>query len=180
MTSVFDTSAFGATCGFDNNSPHSDFDATMMYWALDLARQGANHGEVPVGAVIVHENDVLATGFNCPIMSCDPTAHAEIVAIRHACQYVTNYRLPAKCTLYVTLEPCTMCLGAIIHARIDRLVFGAYEPKAGVIQSQENFDDKRYFNHTLSITGGVLGDECGQILREFFKNKRTLQKACKH
>lgn len=155
---------------------NDEFDKQMIRHALSLAKQGQQLGEVPVGAVITCDNVVIATAFNAPIDCCDATAHAEITAIRQACRHFDNYRLPKNCTLYVSLEPCTMCLGAIIHARLSRLVFGAYEPKAGVITSQENFAQKSYFNHHLDITGGVLADECGALLSDFFKQRRALKK----
>ncbi len=152
-------------------------DVAMMTYALSVAKQGAKLGEVPVGAVLVHQGKILATGFNCPILSSDPTAHAEVVAIRKACQKLHNYRLPQGTTLYVTLEPCTLCLGAMIHARLSRVVFGAYEPKAGVILSQETFAQKSYFNHHLDAQGGLLANECGQLLSAFFRQRRQQKRA---
>lgn len=143
-----------------------------MAQALQLAKIGARADEVPVGAVVVYDGVVIADGYNRPIGDCDATAHAEMVAIRAACRYFGNYRLPKGCTLYVTLEPCTMCLGAMIHARISRLVFGTCEPKAGVVVSQETFQNKRYFNHHLQVDQGVLAEQCSAVLREFFANKR--------
>ncbi len=154
----------------------SQADHHFMTLALQLAKQGADLGEVPVGAVIVHDNQVIAQGFNCPILTKDSTAHAEMVAIRQACHFVDNYRLPKQCTLYITLEPCTMCLGAIIHARIDRVVFGATEPKAGVAISQECFVNKAYFNHYLAMEGGLLAEQSRQLLQTFFKNRRLQKK----
>lgn len=144
----------------------------MMRYALHMAKQGVNLGEVPVGAVLVHDSKILGVGFNCPIGGQDPTAHAEIVAIRQACHNLQNYRLPQGTTLYVTLEPCTMCLGAMIHARLSRVVFGAYEPKAGVMSSQEDFSQKSYFNHQLSVQGGLLASDCGALLSSFFRQRR--------
>ena len=121
--------------------------------------------------IVVQGEQVIGSGFNQPIRSCDPTAHAEIVALRGASQSRQNYRLP-ETTLYVTLEPCTMCLGAMIHARVGRLVFGAAEPRAGAIVSQAPLVDAQYFNHQLSYTQGVLSDECSALLQSFFRSRR--------
>lgn len=146
-------------------------DERWMREALLLAQQAAGLGEVPVGAVLVHEGVIIGRGFNQPIRTCDATAHAEIVALRDASQIRNNYRLP-ETTLYVTLEPCTMCFGALIHARVDRLVFGAKEPKAGAIVSQASLMDADYFNHRLSTSHGVLAEECSSLLQGFFKSRR--------
>lgn len=156
------------------------FDRRFMRYAIALAKQGASTGEVPVGAVVVYQGRVVGRGFNCPIATQDATAHAELVAIRAACRYFGNYRLPTGCTLYVTLEPCTMCFGAIIHSRIDRLVFGAYEPKAGVVASQENWQQKRYLNHKLQVAQAICADECAQILQQFFMNRRQQKRKKMH
>jgi len=147
-------------------------DEFFMRQALALAAQGAELGEVPVGAVIVQDGEVVGQGFNCPISGSDPSAHAEMVAIRAAAQAVQNYRLPGS-TLYVTLEPCSMCAGLIVHARIARVVFGALEPKAGVVQSQGQFFSQGFLNHRLLVEGGVLGEACGAVLSEFFKARRA-------
>lgn len=152
-----------------------DDDKHFMQIALDLAQQGAKLGEVPVGAVVVLDGKIIGQGFNCPISQKDSTAHAEMVAIRQACECLGNYRLMGA-TLYVTLEPCTMCLGAIVHSRINRVVFGANEPKSGVMISQENFADKRYFNHYLTIDGGLFAKQSKAILQGFFKERRLLKK----
>lgn len=157
----------------------SDDDKHFMQVALELAQQGATLGEVPVGAVLVADGQIIGQGYNCPILSHDSTAHAEMVAIRQACQHLANYRLMGA-TLYVTLEPCTMCLGAIVHARVARVVFGASEPKAGVIVSQENFVQKSYFNHYLQLEQGLMADESKAMLQAFFKQRRTLKKHNKH
>ncbi|MEX0964736.1 MAG: tRNA adenosine(34) deaminase TadA [Pseudohongiellaceae bacterium] len=146
-------------------------DERWMREALLLAEQAAQAGEVPVGAVVVQGDEIIGTGFNQPISTCDATAHAEIVALRSASQFRKNYRLPDT-TLYVTLEPCTMCFGAMIHARIDRLVFGAVEPKAGAIVSQALLADAEHFNHRLSFTQGVLAVECSSLLQGFFRGRR--------
>ncbi|KNC12627.1 zinc-binding protein [Pseudomonas sp. RIT-PI-a] len=143
-----------------------------MAEALALAAQGAALGEVPVGAVLVQQGEIVGRGFNCPISGHDPSAHAEMVAIRNAAQAVQNYRLPGS-TLYVTLEPCSMCAGLIVHSRIARVVFGALEPKAGVVQSQGQFFNQGFLNHRLVVEGGVLAEECGAILSEFFRARRA-------
>jgi tRNA(Arg) A34 adenosine deaminase TadA len=147
-------------------------DQVFMQMALDLAAQGAALGEVPVGAVLVQHGEVIGRGFNCPISGSDPSAHAEMVAIRAAAQAASNYRLPGS-TLYVTLEPCSMCAGLIVHSRIARVVFGALEPKAGVVQSQGQFFTQGFLNHRVLFEGGVLAEECGSILTEFFKARRA-------
>lgn len=146
-------------------------DERWMREALLLARQAADVDEVPVGAIVVYQGEIIGRGFNQPIRTCDATAHAEIVAIRSASQYQSNYRLPGT-TLYVTIEPCTMCLGAMIHARIERLVFGATEPRAGAIVSQAALIDAGHFNHQLSFTEGVLAEECSTLLQSFFRSRR--------
>ena len=142
-----------------------------MREALILAEQAANADEVPVGAIVVQNGEIIGRGFNQPIRSCDATAHAEIVAIRSASQFRNNYRLPGT-TLYVTIEPCTMCLGAMIHARVDRLVFGATEPRAGAVVSQGSLIEAGYFNHQLSFVDGVLAEECSSLMQSFFRNRR--------
>jgi tRNA(adenine34) deaminase len=149
---------------------HAD-DEAWMGLALSLAQQAASLGEVPVGAVLVKDGEVVGQGYNRPISTNDPTAHAEIAALRDAGQRLGNYRLPGT-TLYVTLEPCTMCAGALIHARIERLVFGAFEPKAGVVYSQNKLLQADYLNHNIDVTAGVLSDECSSIVSEFFSQRR--------
>jgi tRNA(adenine34) deaminase len=151
------------------------------YWmrrALALAEQGAAQGEVPVGAVLVLAGDVLGEGWNQPISAADPTAHAEVVALRQAATRLNNYRLPGSC-LYVTLEPCTMCVGALIHARVERLVYGTTEPKAGAVESQARLLEQDFYNHRLSVTGGVLAQECCHQLTSFFRQRREQIKARK-
>ena len=147
-------------------------DRDFMREALTLAAQGAAMGEVPVGAVLVQNGEIVGRGFNCPISVSDPSAHAEMVAIRNAAQSVQNYRLPGS-TLYVTLEPCSMCAGLIVHSRIARVVFGALEPKAGIVQSQGQFFAQGFLNHRVVVEGGMLAEECSTILSEFFKARRT-------
>ena len=149
----------------------SQEDLRWMDQALALARQGAEEGEVPVGAVVVQNGQAVGEGWNRPIAAHDPTAHAEIQAMRQAAADIGNYRLTG-CTLYVTLEPCAMCVGAIIHARIGRLVYGATEPKTGAVESRFQLLHAEGHNHTLDVTGGVLAEESGEVLRRFFAERR--------
>ena len=142
-----------------------------MRRALELADKAAAQGEVPVGALVVRDGAVIGEGWNQMIGSSDPTAHAEVVAMRAAAAKTDNYRLSGT-TLYVTLEPCTMCAGAMIHARIDRLVFAASEPKSGVICSRASLLDESWYNHKLKWQGGVLADESSAKLQAFFKARR--------
>ena len=146
-------------------------DERWMRHALVLARRAADLGEVPVGAVVVQGDEAVAEGWNRPIASHDPSAHAEMVAIRAAAAGLRNYRLGGL-TLYVTLEPCAMCAGAIIHARLARLVFGASDPKAGAVNSVYDLIAHPKLNHRVEWTGGVLAPECGAILQEFFRARR--------
>lgn len=146
-------------------------DEKYMRRALELAQQGEQLGEIPVGAVIVYEGEIIGEGFNQPITSHDPTAHAEVVALRAAAQRIQNYRL-VDSTLYVTLEPCTMCVGALIHARIARLVFGTTEPKAGAVVSQSQLLNASYFNHRMNTQGGILAETCQHQLSDFFRRRR--------
>lgn len=143
-----------------------------MQRALVLARQGAALGEVPVGALIVHNDSILGEGFNQPISSCDPTAHAEVVALRAAALHLHNYRIE-DATLYVTLEPCTMCVGALVHARIRRLVFAASEPRAGSLISARRLLDDGFYNHRFEFVGGVCADDSAELLRAFFRARRS-------
>lgn len=145
-------------------------DETFMHQALQLADQAGEAGEVPVGAVLVRDEQVIGQGFNQPISKFDPTAHAEIVALRQAAQSQSNYRLPAS-TLYVTIEPCLMCVGALVHARVARVVFGALEPKAGAVLSHPCLKSHPS-NHRFTLTHGVLGEICGQRMSRFFAAKR--------
>jgi tRNA(adenine34) deaminase len=142
-----------------------------MRAALVLAEEARRAGEVPVGAVVVADGRVAASGFNAPISRHDPTAHAEIAALRAAAEALANYRLPG-CDLYVTLEPCAMCAGAIMHARIRRLVFGARDPKTGACGSVTDLFAEPRINHHTTVTGGVLAEECGALLSAFFAEKR--------
>ena len=151
-------------------------DERFMREALALAAQGAALGEVPVGAVLVQDGQIIGRGFNCPISQQDPSAHAEMVAVRDAAQALQNYRLPGV-TLYVTLEPCSMCAGLIVHSRIQRVVYGATEPKAGVVVSRGQFFEEAFLNHRVLVEGGVLAEECGAVLSEFFRQRRQKGRA---
>jgi tRNA(Arg) A34 adenosine deaminase TadA len=153
-------------------------DLGFMQLALEQAHAAANAGEVPVGAVVVHAGQVIAASHNAPLESHDPTAHAEVNAIRAAAQTLGNYRLD-DCTLYVTLEPCAMCSGAALHARFKRVVFGAPEPKTGAAGSVLNLFANQQLNHQTQITGGVLADACAQVLQDFFEHRRVLQQQTK-
>jgi len=144
-----------------------------MRLALEEARRAAEAGEVPVGAVVVLDGQVIGAGHNEPIGSKDPTAHAEIVAMRAAALATGNYRLTGS-TLYVTVEPCLMCVGAMVHARVAEVVFGAAEPKAGAVMSTQRAHEHAALNHRLIVTGGVLGDECSAVMKEFFAGRRAL------
>lgn len=146
-------------------------DSVFMRLAIDQAHNAALVGEVPVGAVLIKNGVVIATGYNHPIGSHDPTAHAEIRAIRAAADLAGNYRLP-ECELFVTLEPCVMCAGAILHARLKRVVFGADDPKTGACGSVVNLFENPSLNHQTEVQGGVLAAESATILKEFFKSRR--------
>jgi len=142
-----------------------------MREALALALEAEQAGEVPVGAIIVHEHTVIGRGYNRPIRSHDPTAHAEIVALREAAAQAANYRLPGA-TMYVTLEPCVMCAGALVHARLDRLVFGTRDLRYGGVRSKFRVADHELLNHRLEIQEGILGAECAGLLEKFFLDRR--------
>ena len=148
-----------------------------MKAALREALKSARRGEVPVGAVIVRGGKVVARGSNRPVRTADPTAHAEIVALRRASRKAANYRLP-ECDLYVTLEPCAMCLGAALQARVRRLVYGALDPKAGAVQSVMTFPFLKV-NHRPEVVGGILAEECGRALGDFFRQKRRARRGRK-
>ena len=150
----------------------SAHDAAFMQVALEQAADSAKAGEVPVGAVVVVSGEIVATGQNRSIRDSDPSAHAEVVALRAAGSTLSNYRL-TDATLYVTLEPCPMCIGAIAQARVARVVFGAYDPKAGAAGSVIDLSDSPAFNHRFEILGGVLAEECGAVLKEFFSERRS-------
>ena len=157
-------------------SEQNDSDEDWMQLAYAQAALAAAQGEIPVGAVIVSQNQVIGAGYNAPISLHDATAHAEIVAIRAACDHVQNYRLPENATLYVTLEPCTMCVGALIHARIKRVVFGATEPKAGSLISARKLLESGYYNHIFEYQSGCLEQQCSAQLSAFFKMRRAQKK----
>jgi tRNA(adenine34) deaminase len=147
-------------------------DERWMHRALEMAAEGAAAGEVPVGAVLLDAGGrLLAEGWNRPLGTCDPTAHAEVVVLRSAGMRLGNYRLPGT-TLYVTLEPCVMCVGALVHARVARLVYGAPDPKTGAIESVFRLLEGDFHNHRVEVTGGVLAAECGARLRAFFRARR--------
>ncbi len=146
-------------------------DPYWMHQALELAKKAKAQGEVPVGAVLVLDNKIIGEGWNQPIGSLDPTAHAEVLALRQGALYLNNYRL-MNTTLYVTLEPCAMCAGAMLHARVQRLVFGAFDPKSGAAGSLCNLLQDPRLNHQTILEGGILAEECGALLRNFFKERR--------
>jgi tRNA(adenine34) deaminase len=148
-----------------------ELDRQFMQQALDQAKLAGAAGEVPVGAVLVRDGQVISRGFNQPISNSDPSAHAEMMALRSAAQNESNYRLPGT-TLYVTLEPCTMCAGAMLHARVERVVFGAADPKTGAAGSVINVFSEKQINHQTQVEGGIMSEECGQVLRNFFKERR--------
>lgn len=149
----------------------AELDRQFMCQAIEQAQIAATAGEVPVGAVLVRDGQVIAKAFNKPIGNHDPSAHAEMLALRSAALAEENYRLPGS-TLYVTLEPCAMCSGAILHARVDRVVFGATDPKTGAAGSVLDVFSSKQINHQTSVEGGVMSEECGQLLRNFFKERR--------
>lgn len=151
--------------------PRPDDDSVWMRRALDLAKRALDAGEVPVGALVIKDGHVVGEGWNQPIGAHDPTAHAEIIALRAAAARLSNYRIPAT-TLYVTLEPCAMCAGAVVHARVARVVYGASDPKAGAAGTVFNLLQSDELNHAPEVRGGVLADECGEYLQNFFRVRR--------
>ncbi len=146
-------------------------DKVFMARAYELAQHAAEQEEVPVGAVLVIDDQIIAEGWNCPIQSNDPSAHAEVIALRRGAEHIDNYRL-INSTLYVTLEPCLMCVGAIVHARVKRLVFAADDPRAGAVKSAFQMLDQPALNHRVSWESGLLAEPCGSILKAFFKARR--------
>lgn len=154
-----------------DDSDSAERDALWMQLALEQARLAESEGEVPVGAVLVIGEALVAAAYNAPISGCDPSAHAEIAVLRKAAGQLHNYRLPTS-TLYVTIEPCTMCMGAIIHSRVQRVVFGAREPRAGAVVSQLKLAEQDFYNHRVEVTEGVLADECGALVSSFFRSRR--------
>ena len=142
-----------------------------MHEALKLAHHASLQNEVPVGAIVVYDNEVIGKGWNQPIAQNDPSAHAEIIALRDAAKAIQNYRL-LNATIYVTLEPCIMCVGAILHARIKKLVFGAYDPKTGAAGTVFNLVSDNRHNHSIEVSGGILEEDCGKLLQAFFQSRR--------
>jgi len=162
----------------DHDTEQLETEALDQFWmqrALELAQQAEAAGEVPVGAVLVLDEQNIGEGWNQPIVRHDPSAHAEIIALRQAAQGLGNYRLPGA-TLYVTLEPCVMCAGAMIHARLKRVVFGAYDPKTGAAGSVFDILNSDKHNHKVEVRGGVMADQCGELLSQFFQAKRNAAK----
>jgi tRNA(adenine34) deaminase len=162
----------------DHETAQLETEALDQFWmqrALELAQQAEASGEVPVGAVLVLDEQNIGEGWNQPIARHDPSAHAEMIALRQAAQRLGNYRLPGA-TLYVTLEPCVMCAGAMIHARLKRVVFGAYDPKTGAAGSVFDILKSDKHNHKVEVRGGVMADQCGQLLSQFFQAKRNAAK----
>ena len=149
-------------------------DEYFMNAALEAAKKAWENGEVPIGAVLVKNNKIISTGQNSPITSNDPTAHAEIIALREGGKKLKNYRL-IDTTLYVTIEPCTMCMGAIIHARVKKLVFGTFDPRAGAAGSLFDFTIGNKFNHNVEVKSGILESECRELIQDFFREKRSKQ-----
>jgi tRNA(adenine34) deaminase len=148
-----------------------ELDRQYMRLAIEQAQLAAKAGEVPVGAVLVQDGQVISKAFNKPITNHDPSAHAEMLALREAALVAENYRIPGS-TLYVTLEPCAMCSGAMLHARINRVVYGAPDPKTGAAGSVLDLFSSKQINHQTSVEGGIMSEECGQLLRDFFKGRR--------
>jgi len=159
----------------NNKSEQESLDIFWMQHALELAKRAESEGEVPVGAVVVYDDQVIGEGWNRPITDNDPTAHAEIMALRSAAKKINNYRL-IDTTLYVTLEPCIMCTGAIIHSRVKRVVYGALDPKAGASESAFSILGTDCLNHKVEVNNGILSEDCGRILTAFFRNKREEKK----
>jgi tRNA(adenine34) deaminase len=146
-------------------------DVIWMQHAIQLAETAAQHNEVPVGAVLIQDNQIIGEGWNRPIGLHDPSAHAEVIALRDAATKIKNYRL-VNSTLYVTLEPCMMCVGALVHARVQRVVYGASEPRAGAVQSVFQLGSSEKLNHRIQYAGGVLAEQCGDLLKRFFQARR--------
>ena len=149
----------------------ADTDTDFMRAAIAEAEKAKDSGEIPVGAVLTLSGDIIGQGFNRTVQDCDPSAHAEVIAIRQAAKQAENHRLNGT-TIYVTLEPCAMCVGAMIQARVQRLVFGAYDPKAGAVGSVLDLSESKELNHRVEVNGGLLEEECASILKEFFMTKR--------
>ena len=154
-----------------SNGSVAQSDELWMQEALRLAQRALDAGEVPVGAVVIHQGNIVGRGFNRNIVDCDPTAHAEVIALREAGRAVGNHRL-SECDLFVTIEPCAMCAGAMVHARIQRLIYGADDPKAGAVHSILHVLNHPALNHRIEVRGGVLAGRSAEILQEFFRSKR--------
>lgn len=152
----------------------TEMDHHWMQHALQLGEQARDAGEVPVGAILVLNNEIIGKGYNQPITHQDPTSHAEILALREGAKHLNNYRL-LDATLYVTLEPCLMCAGAMVHARIKRLVYGAADPKTGVVASRLTILSENFLNHHVQCQGGLMADACGGLLSQFFQAKRQMK-----
>lgn len=152
----------------------SSKDEQFMREAIALAKQAEHNNEVPVGALVVYNDEIVGRGANGPISLNDPSAHAEVIALRDAAKHMKNYRIPGT-TLYVTIEPCTMCVGAIIHSRVSRVVYGATEPKAGMLESNPCLIKAGHFNHEIEVQSGVLADECSALISGFFAKRRALK-----
>lgn len=150
----------------------SDRDHFWMRHALQLAETAASNQEVPVGAVLILDDHIIGEGSNRPISQCDPSAHAEMIALREGAKKIDNYRL-VNSTLYVTLEPCVMCVGALIHARVKKVIFGAFDPKAGAVESAFQLGATDKFNHRIDFQGGLLAEPCGLLLSDFFRSRRS-------
>ena len=155
-----------------NTAVFSANDVRFMNLALEQAKFSAVAGEVPVGAVLVVDDKVMSFAHNQPITLSDPSAHAEILCVRDFCLKIKNYRLPPEAKLYVTLEPCAMCLGALTHARLSRLIYAADEPRAGAIVSSQQYDELTHFNHRIEVSGGLLAEQSADLLRSFFRRRR--------
>lgn len=156
----------------------TDNDLTFMQRAYELAQQAEQHNEIPVGAVVVYQGDIIGEGFNQSILRNDPSAHAEMIAIRQAGKYLNNYRL-LNCTLYVTLEPCPMCAGLLVHSRIQRLVYASPDLKTGAAGSIFNLVGTSQLNHQIEVDGGILVEQCSELLSGFFKRRRSEKKLAK-
>lgn len=154
-----------------SNDGQLESDLSWMRHALELAKRAADEGEVPVGAALVRNSEVLGEGWNRPLSTADPTAHAEVQAVRKACININNYRI-LNSILYVTLEPCLMCAGALVHARVGRVVYGAADTKSGALGTVVNVSDMPGLNHRYDVTGGVLADQCAALLQDFFRARR--------
>ena len=153
-------------------------DHFWMQHAIQLAKTAAQNNEVPVGAVLISEDKIIGEGWNRPILHSDPTAHAEVIALRDAAKNINNYRL-IDSTLYITLEPCIMCVGAMVHARVKRVVFGAIDPKTGAVQSMFQLGETDKFNHQINYAGGLLAEQCSELLKDFFQKRRAEKNAQK-